>query len=75
MINRIETAKYYLFSQAVATLKAAGFDVKERLMGLCVVGLNCTADGVTYICAHDGTGWYLAERIAKVITRTAPIAK
>lgn len=73
-MSKIETVKHYLFSEACGILGAAGFEVKERTQGLYVSGLNCTADGVTYICAHDGTGWYLAERIAKVIMRTAPTA-
>ena len=55
-------------------LKAAGFEVKQRLKGMHVSGYNCTQDGVTYICAHTGTGLYPAERIAAVIARTAPIA-
>lgn len=66
--------KLYIDTHMSNILRAAGFELKQRLRGMTVVGYNCTAGGVTYICAHNGSGFYPADRIAAVIARTAPIA-
>lgn len=71
----LESVELYSPGDMRKILSAAGFELKERNQGLYVCGHNCTIDGVTYICAHDGRGWYPAERIAKVIMRTAPISE
>lgn len=58
-------------SQVFSILTAAGFELKQRLTGMHVVGYTCTKDGKSFVCAHTGAGWYPAERVAEVIAGTA----
>ena len=59
-------------TQVTQTLRDAGFDLKQAVRGMTVIGYHCTKDGVTYMCAHMGAGVYPQERVNAVINKTAP---